>query len=74
MKHAIPGYLNREILERLVIEVWLSHMWVVKRTLTIDATVGTVCAAALLLSLVHLDVGDEEVVDIQTLHLRCHKA
>ncbi len=34
-----------------------------------DATVGAVCAAALALSLVHLDVGDEEVVQVQGLGL-----
>lgn len=38
--------------------------------LTVDATVRPVCAPALLLSLVDLDVRDEEVVCVQTLNLQ----
>ena len=37
--------------------------------LTVDATVGTVCAPSLLLGHVDLDVRDVEGVHIQTLHL-----
>mmetsp|Transcript_22790 Transcript_22790/g.49963 ORF Transcript_22790/g.49963 Transcript_22790/m.49963 type:complete len:209 (-) Transcript_22790:26-652(-) len=39
------------------------------RHVRVDATVGTVGAAALLLGLVHLDVGNGQGVDVQTLHL-----